>query len=48
MKKNKNNKNTKELENKEYEDLAIGKNAVIELLKTDKEINKVWIQKGSR
>lgn len=48
MKKNKNNKNTKELENKEYEDLAIGKNAVIELLKTDKEINKVWIQKGLR
>lgn len=35
-------------EDKEYEDLVIGKNAVLELLKTDKEINKVWIQKGLR
>lgn len=36
------------VEKKEYEDLIVGKNAVIELLKTDREINKVWIQKGLR
>lgn len=35
-------------EEKEYEDLVIGKNAIKELLKTDREINKVFIQKGLR
>lgn len=38
----------KSSEEKDYEDLIVGKNAVIELLKTDREINKVWIQKGLR
>lgn len=32
----------------EYEDLIVGKNAIKELLKTDREINKVFIQKGLR
>ena len=35
-------------EEKSYDDLLVGKNAVIEALDANKEINKVWIQKGLR
>ncbi len=41
-------KDKKDKEEKEYEDIVIGKNAVKELINSDKEINKVWIQKGLR
>lgn len=46
--KNEVNKENKIIEVKEYEDLVIGKNAIKELLKTDREINKVFVQKGLR
>ena len=37
-----------EKENKEYEDIIYGRNAVLELLKSDKDINKIFIEKGER
>lgn len=45
---NKNRREYLEKSEKEYEDLIIGKNAIKELLTTDRQINKVWIQKGLR
>ncbi|MBR3511739.1 MAG: 23S rRNA (guanosine(2251)-2'-O)-methyltransferase RlmB [Clostridia bacterium] len=32
----------------EYEDLVYGRNAVLELLKSDKDINKIFIEKGEK
>ena len=49
--KNKDNKNRTKQENKEertYEDSVEGRNAVIELLESDKDINKIFITKGER
>lgn len=49
--KNKDNKNRPKQENKEertYEDSVEGRNAVIELLESDKDINKIFITKGER
>jgi len=36
------------MEDKTYEDLVEGRNAVLELLKSGKDINKLFIQKGER
>jgi len=36
------------MEDKTYEDIIEGRNAVIELLKSGKDINKLFIQKGER
>lgn len=47
----KNNKNRQKQENEEektYEDSIEGRNAVIELLESDKDINKIFITKGER
>lgn len=35
-------------ENNEYEDIVAGRNAVLELLKSDKDINKIFISRGER
>ena len=32
----------------EYEDIVAGRNAVLELLKSDKDINKIYVQRGER
>lgn len=42
------NKKYNNKEEKHYNDLLVGKNAVKEALEANKEINKVWIQKGLR
>ena len=40
---------SEELENsKEYEDIVEGRNAVLELLNSERDINKIFIQKGER
>lgn len=33
---------------KEYEDVVIGRNAVSELLKSDRDINKIFVQRGEK
>ena len=33
---------------KEYEDVVTGRNAVLELLKSDKDVNKIFIEKGEK
>ena len=33
---------------KEYEDIVAGRNAVLELLKSDKDINKIFVERGER
>ena len=33
---------------KEYEDVIAGRNAVLELLKSDKDINKIFVERGER
>ncbi len=35
-------------EEKEYEDIVYGRNAVLELLKSDKDINKIFVEKGEK
>ena len=35
-------------ENNEYEDIVAGRNAVLELLKSDKDINKIYVSRGER
>ena len=35
-------------QNKEYEDIISGRNAVLELLKSDKDINKIFIEQGEK
>ena len=42
------NKNNEKDEEKVYEDIVSGRNAVLELLKTDKDINKLYIERGER
>ena len=35
-------------DNSEYEDIVAGRNAILELLKSDKDINKIYISRGER
>lgn len=35
-------------ENNEYEDIVAGRNAVLELLKSDKDINKIYVSRGEK
>ena len=35
-------------ESNEYEDIVAGRNAVLELLKSDKDINKIYVSRGER
>ena len=35
-------------ENNEYEDIVAGRNAILELLKSDKDINKIYVSRGER
>lgn len=44
--KNQNYKNEKQ--EKIYDDMVMGRNAVTELLKTDRDINKLFIQRGEK
>ena len=46
--KDKPNKKTNINEEKEYEDVIAGRNAVLELLKSDKDINKILIERGEK
>ena len=39
-------KNTKQETN--YDDIVIGRNAVTELLRTDRDINKLFVQRGEK
>ena len=45
---NKNFKNEKQLEENEYDDIVEGRNAVLELLDSDRDINKIFVQSGER
>ena len=45
---NKNFKNEKQLEENEYADIVEGRNAVLELLDSDRDINKIFVQSGER
>ena len=38
----------KEFQNKDYQDIVEGRNAVTELLKSDKDINKIFVQRGEK
>ena len=43
-----NNKFSKENEQKEFDDQIEGRNAVLELLESGKDINKIYITKGEK
>lgn len=45
---NSNEKREKEVKEKDYEDIVSGRNAVLELLKSDKDINKLYIERGEK
>ena len=46
---NKNNQEfRKQVEEKAYEDVVAGRNAVLELLKSDKDINKIFVERGEK
>ena len=45
---NKNFKNEKQLEENEYDNIVEGRNAVLELLDSDRDINKIFVQSGER
>lgn len=46
---NKNSNDKKEkIEEKVYEDVVSGRNAVLELLKSDKDINKLYVERGEK
>ena len=45
---NKNLKNEKQLEENDYDDIVEGRNAVLELLDSDRDINKIFVQSGER
>lgn len=45
---NKNFRNEKQLEENEYDDIVEGRNAVLELLDSDRDINKIFVQSGER
>lgn len=46
--KNNNLNREKEVKEKDYEDVVSGRNAVLELLKSDKDINKLYIERGEK
>ena len=37
-----------EMDINEYEDIVAGRNAVLELLKSDKDINKIYVERGEK
>ena len=41
-------KREQEVEEKDYEDVVSGRNAVLELLKSDKDVNKLYIERGEK
>lgn len=41
-------KRQNEDDSKEYEDIVAGRNSVLELLKSDKDINKIYVSRGER
>lgn len=41
-------RNDEESSNNEYEDVIAGRNAVLELLKSDKDINKIYVERGEK
>ena len=43
-----NNKFSKDNEQKEFDDQIEGRNAVLELLNSDRDINKIFVQSGER
>lgn len=46
---NKNNQEFRnQVEEKAYEDVVAGRNAVLELLKSDKDINKIFVERGEK
>ena len=45
---NKNFKNENQFEENEYDDIVEGRNAVLELLDSDRDINKIFVQSGER
>lgn len=45
---NKSFKSEKQLEENEYDDIVEGRNAVLELLDSDRDINKIFVQSGER
>lgn len=38
----------KDFQNKDYQDIVEGRNAVTELLKSDRDINKIFVQRGEK
>ena len=48
QKENKKNSNEENIQENEYEDIIEGRNSVIELLNSDKDVNKLFIQTGER
>lgn len=48
FKEEKNKDNLNDFEEKEYEDIIEGRNSVIELLSANKDVNKIYIQKGEK
>ena len=47
--KNDNNNYSNKLEQgKSYDDIVFGRNSVLELLKSDKDINKIFIERGEK
>ena len=46
--KEKTSRKTKRRKEKDYEDVVAGRNAVLELLKSDKDINKIFIERGEK
>ena len=45
---NDNKPREREIEEKDYEDVISGRNAVLELLKSDRDINKLYIERGEK
>ena len=48
QKENKKNSNEENIQENKYEDIIEGRNSVIELLNSDKDVNKLFIQTGER
>ncbi len=45
---NDNKPREREIEEKDYEDVISGRNAVLELLKSDRDINKLYVERGEK
>ena len=46
--KNYDNRDNKPKDENEYDDIVEGRNAVLELLNSDRDINKIFVQSGER